>query len=67
MLGGEQHARGTAVAVSQQGGALATHGIQHRGHVIHAFLQPRDTWHPVGQPNTAVIENDQAREGCKPP
>jgi hypothetical protein len=55
----EQHTWWTAVAMSQQCGTFATRGIEDSGHVINPFLESRDSWQTVRQPNTAVIEDDQ--------
>src|SRR5215204_284974 len=43
--------------------ALAANRIHHRSHVIHTLLQRRDTSHPVREPSTPLVQEDEPREG----
>src|SRR5919107_70416 len=45
--------------------ALAAYRIHHRSHIVHTLLQGRDTSHPVREPSSPLVQEDEPREGCE--
>jgi hypothetical protein len=64
----EERAQRSAFRDSQQRGSLRSDGIHHSPNVVHPLLQDRDLGrgHPVGQPGSALVEDDQPGERSQP-
>ena len=62
ICGREQCRHCRALRVTKDGGPFRPDGIHDRANVVHPRLEIRNTTDPIGNPGSALVENDQAAE-----